>query len=489
MLTITYMNFKYFRGILITATLTVFILLIIKPYFFLDEPNIAWEIKRGTVWQEYYNRFISEGRPLYGWIQLHMMEFAGDLHSYWILRITSVVLSVLYLWVVYDFLKKKQFPDTAAFLYSASVFCLPGFSLFMLWSECFPQHLSSLLSFFAGAFTLRVFAWMLGEERLSKGKENRSIFYALILQLISLLNYQGMALSFILPGFFVLLLKPQAEQKMKMRFFLYYIFTFFISLGIYYMIYKSMLAQQHIEMVGRGKMGRDYLGKLKWFSEIGLKASMLHTFLFRGFLIQYFFSLFISFLLLRDAWKKRWTDLFFLFVFCVLSVLPHLLIAESWGASRNFVLMGMIITFYALVRSVELFSFLQKPQSILLSLLFIAVFFINSYFAFLMPVEEDYQYVSSKVKELPLVQQDSVHIQVKVPEYNMHEKKSFLRSYYDEFNVSPLHYEWPVAPAIKCFYSEDHPEISVEKIEKLLKVTTKDSVRVPSAVFWDLNYK
>lgn len=483
------MNVKYLRASLIVATLIAFIILIVKPYFFLDEPNIAWEIRRGTVWHGYFNRFISEGRPFYGWIQLRMMEFAGAIRSYWILRITGVALSVLYLFVVFHFLRKKHFPDAAAFIYVVLIFCLPGFSLFMMWSECFPQHISSILSFFAGTFTLHVFSWLLQEDRLSKGKENLYIFYALVLQIVSLLNYQGMALSFILPGFFVLLLKPHVEQKMKMRFLFYYLLTFFISLGIYYMIYKSMLASQHIEMVGRGKIGTDYVGKLKWFFEIWLKASDLHLFLFRGFLIQHLLLMYVLFLLFRDAYKKRWTDLSFLFIFCVLSFLPHLLIAESWGATRNFVLMGIIILFYTLLRSVELVSFLEKPQSIVLTLPFLSLLFINGYFAFLKPVEEDYQYVYSKAKELPAIHQDSLVIQVKVPEYNMHEKNSFLRSYCDEFNVSPLHYEWPVAPSIKYFYSEQHPEIHVNQIEQLLKVKTKDSVRIASAVFWDFNYK
>src|SRR5690349_18425873 len=86
-------------------------------------------------------------------------------------------------------------------VHGVSFFCLPGFSLFMMWSECFPQHISSILSFYAGTFTLAVFSWLLQEERISKGKENLYIFYALVLQVLSLLNYQGMALCFILPGF------------------------------------------------------------------------------------------------------------------------------------------------------------------------------------------------------------------------------------------------------------------------------------------------
>jgi hypothetical protein len=484
------MKFNYIRFFLILGTLIIFAVLILQPYFFLDEPNIVWEIKRGTVWSHYFLRFISEGRPLYGWIQLQLMTLAGSMHALWILRIISILLSVAFLFVIFNFLSQQQFNKTAAFVYTVMVFCLPGFSLFMLWSECFPQHLSSLLSFFAGVFTWKVFAWLLGEERISKGKENLYIFYALVLQIISLLNYQGTALVFILPGYFLLLLKSGVPSERRVRFLYYYLFTFFTSLALYYMIYKSMLAHHQLEMVARGKMGTDYLFKLKWFGEIWIKASTLHLFLFKPFLIQRFFTLFILFLLMRDAVKKRWMDLSFLFLFSVLSFLPHLLIGESWGATRNFVLMGMVILFYALMRSMELFSLLRKPQGILLAIPFPVLLFINSYFAFLKPVEEDYRYVYSKVQELPLIRQDSLVLQVKIPEYNLHDKHSFLRSYCDEFNVSPLHYEWPVAPSIKCFYQELHPEVPAEQIELLLKIRTKDTVRLTHAnVYWDLNYQ
>lgn len=483
------MNFNSIRIVLISATICLFTVFIMKPYFFLDEPNILWEIKRGTVWTGYFNRFISEGRPFYGWIQLRFMEMAGSMAGLRLLRITGVVLSILFLLVIFNFLNKWLKDTASSFLYVVLVFCLPGFSLFMMWSECFPQHFSSLLSFFAGVFTLKVFAWLLQEERLAKSKENLYIFYALLLQIISLLNYQGMALVFILPGFFVLLSKHGVENKMRMRFFYNYLLIFFISLGVYYLIYKSMLAHYQIGMVGRGKIGNDYIGKLKWFIEIWLKASTLHLFLLKPFLIQRLLSFFILFLILYDLYKKRFTDVFFLFAFCVLSFLPHLLIAESWGATRNFVLMSMVILFYAILRSSALIPFLKQPQSIVLTLPFLILLFINSYYAFLKPVTEDYQHVYSKVQELPVISQDSVVIQVKLPAYNLHEKTSFLRSYCDEFNVSPLFYEWPVTPSIKCFYSERHPEMQANKIDELLKVYTKDSVLRAGRLFWDYNYK
>jgi hypothetical protein len=53
-----------------------------------------------------------------------------------------------------------------------------------------------------------------------------------------------------------------------------------------------------------------------------------------------------------------------------------------------------------------------------------------------------------------------------------------------------MFFEWPVSPAIKCFYSELHPEIPVQTIESLLQIKTSKSTEHPDGAFiWDLNYK
>lgn len=484
------MNFKRISIILILLTFVPLLTLFSKDYFFLDEPNILWQIKQNKVWQEshFFYRFLSEGRPLYGFLLISMMSFAKSLKALYLLRILGLFITGVFFYIIFRFLRSRKMSECTAFITTALFFCIPGITIFMAWSECFAQHISSILSFSAGILTLKVFEWILKEERISRGKENLYVLCALILQIISLFNYQGMSLAFILPGFFALCLKPDVEGRQKIRFLKYYLLIFFLSMGVYYGIYKSLLGAYHIEVIDRGKFGKDYIGKLKWFFEIWLQASKLQLLLFKPFIIQNLFSFGVFALLLRDICKKRWMDLSLLFIFSLLSFLPHLLLAESWGASRNFLLMSFLIIFYAICRCVELFPFLQKTQSMLLILPFLAIFFINMNTGFIKPVTEDFACLSSKVKELPLLEKDTVTISIKVPPYEMHEQTSFLRSYYDEFNVSPLYFEWPVDPAIKCFYSELHPGIPVERIEKQLQVRVV-SVPENNALFWDLNYK
>ncbi len=484
------MRFKKIEIALVIFTLTALGFLLAKPYFFLDEPNILWEIKRGIAWENYFNRFISEGRPIYGWFVIKGLSIAETLSGVRYLRILSVLLTFIFCSLIYGFLKEKKMGDVSAFLISTLIFCLPGFSVFMVWSECFPQHVSSILSFCAGVLTVKVFGWMVQGERISKTKESFYILVALVLQVISLLNYQGLALAFILPGFFVLLLNSGVSMSLKLRFTKYYILIFFLSLGAYYLVYKSMLGSNQLEAASRGKMGTDFAFKLKWFCGIFMEASSMHFLLFKWFLVRYLTAFFIFYILLRDAYKKRWSDLFFLFTFCVLSFLPHLLISESWGASRNFVLMSVLIVFYAIVRCVELFPFFKTQKALFFTIPFLIISFLNINYAFVEPVGSDYKYLKEKVAEIPLIKQDTISVTFTIPPFDMHSKNSFLRFYMDEFNVSPFSFEWPVAPAIKCFYSKLHPQVSIDQIETYLRIKPiNNDVERKGSIRMDLNYK
>lgn len=484
------MDFKKIVFFYIVIILISFGFILIKPYFFLDEPNVLWEIKQGIVWKSFFYRFLSEGRPFYGWLQINGITLAGSIAQFWYLRIISLILTFLFARYLFIFLCNCKIDYSVAFIITVLIFCLPGFSIFMAWSECFPQHLSSILSFSAGILTYKAFGCILQEDRISKKKENLYVFYALVLQTIALLNYQGMALVFILPGFFALFIKSSVPTRERIRFFKYYILIFFVSIALYYLIYKSILGTYQLPVINRGKIGNDYIGKIKWFFEIMVQASKLHLLLFKPFIVQYLFSFFTGLLILRDLYKKRWVDLLFLLIFCILSFLPHLLIAESWGASRNFLLMSALIVFYATYRCLEFLPFLRSNNALLITVPFLFILFININCGFTKPMADDYEYLKKKVQELPLLNQDSLFIEIKLPPFKMHEKNSFLRSYTDEFNVSPFSFEWPVAPAIKCLYSEQHPQIPIQNIELLLKVKTYSADHhCNKSIVWDLNYK
>src|SRR5689334_19831887 len=92
--------------------------------------------------------------------------------------------------------------------------------------------------------------------------------------------------------------------------------------------------------------GIDPFYKLKWLMSVLKEASKLHLLLLKNQLLSLVFSLLVVFIVLRDLMLKRFVEVLLLFVFAVLLILPHLVIAVSWGASRNFALITLLLIFY-----------------------------------------------------------------------------------------------------------------------------------------------
>lgn len=468
------------------------IILVFQNYFSLDEPNILWELRSGIGWTHFYKLFIADGRPVYGWLQLKAIAAAGTLADLKFLRIISIIFTFLFCLQIFTYLKKGGIETTVAFIIAALVFSLPGFSVFIGWAQQYPHHLSSMLSFYAGTLVANVFAFRLGEAKLSRSTENRYIFFAALLQLFSLFLYQSMALAFVVPAFFLLLLKPEVSVKNRIRFFASFALVFFIILAIYYKSFQSMLHSTGVGMTARGTSeGISIFNKISFFTAVLKEASKLHLLLVKNTLLNNLFSSLLLFIVIRDLVKKRFLDLIFLLIFAVLLFLPHLLIAVSWGASRNFALISLILVFYAVMRLMEVIPQPSALTAMLVSTVFIALMFMNIGEGWVKPMKKDYTRMHDFAEKLPAIATDTLFVKVIPPPWNFHEKKSFLRYYYDEFNAPEYYRIWPIAPSLKCLYQDTHPGISMDKINKLMLIDTVNSpVFVnKSAVELNLNYQ
>ena len=106
---------------------------------------------------------------------------------------------------------------------------------------------------------------------------------------------------------------------------------------------------------------------------------------------------------------------------------------------------------------------------------------------------EDYTLMKTFVDKLPVIKNDTIKVQVLPPSEDLHEKKSFLIHYNDEFNDPTFFRIWPIVPGIRVLYKENHPEISYAQINSLIKIDTVSSakqfsVEVPGKIFnLDLN--
>ncbi|HXC05206.1 MAG TPA: glucosyltransferase domain-containing protein, partial [Bacteroidia bacterium] len=447
-------------------------LLVFRDYFSLDEPNLFWFIRTGTTAKLYHIKFLGEGRPIYGFIQIGVMSLLKTMSQLKYLRLISVGLTGGFCFLLYRFLRKQGLSEVLSGMIAVGAFALPGFSVFLCWAEAFPNHLSSILSFLAGILACKGFAEYLGQP--APARKNLLLILAVLLQIISLFNYQGMALAFVLPGFFLLILKEDTDTRRKLIFFISFVFLFLLALGIYYKLYTMMMQSTQALEVDRGKLGNDlngYLGKITFFGNMLVEASKMHLLLFQSQVVNMVFSVALLIVLVRDLLRKRFLDIFFLFAFSVLLFLPHFIVSENWGASRNFVLISLIMFAYLLLRLVQWMPYIDRPWLWLMVLPVLGILYMNVYTAWVAPQQKEYTCLQTMSEGLPLLQEgDSLHISVLLPAWDIHSGKSNLKFYKDEFNAPVCLHHWPVAPAIKVFYQDKNPEFSASAINQGIKV-------------------
>jgi hypothetical protein len=478
-------NGKQFPLIFLFAGPGLFLLvaaLVFRNYFSLDEPNILWAYRTGVAWSDYYPRFVGEGRPLYGLFQIGGITLMGTLAKLKYLRLISILLTLLFCGLIFRFLRKKQMAPGLCWLVPVLIFCLPGFSVFMSWAQQYSHHLSSLLSFFSGMLLVKVYEENLNGTQLPRARKYVFLFAALLLQLISLINYQNSALSILLPVFFILFLHPHVPARNRIVFTAFVVITYFVFLAIYFKLFRWMLEGTNTDMTERGAFGMDIAGKLSWFMYVLLEASKLHLLLIKSNVLSYLLSAAIAGFLIRDVLKRRLLELFFLLFFSILVFLPHLLIKQSWCASRNFCLISVILSFYLVLRSFEVIRAPSVLQAVLISLPFIGMMCLNISEGWVKPQKQDYDKLSDFVNALPVLNKGSLIVEVIPPEEKIHEPQSLLRCYRDEFNASVFFPTWPIEPAIKIMYNDKHPGIPSSEIEKRLVVNVSPDGHFHSAV-------
>jgi hypothetical protein len=451
--------------------LSVLMVLVLQPYFSLDEPNVLWALRNGQGWSGYFTRIVGEGRPLMAYIQFNALELSGTFENFKYVRIFTIILLFLFCCLVFHFLREKNIPKSTAFLIATLIFSLPGFTVYIGWTldvHC----ISILLSFYAGMLVVRVFEKHLGAASLTKSKENRYIVLAVVLQIISFFIYQGSALVFIVPAFFTLIMNPESPSKKRVQFFAVTSIVFLICMIIYYKLFQSSLRSYNIPISDRGKIGNiDVMSKLRWFTGILKDASKLHLLLIKNAFVSSVFSFGIAFIVVRDLVKKRFLDVLFLLLFSILLFFPHLIIAESWGASRNFVFISLIFVFYAIVRLFEMIPPFSETLAAWVGLAFIGIMCVNLWEGWVKPLKQNYTIIREFAKNLPDVTTDTLFVKFALQPKEMHEKKSFLRQYSDEFNAPIFFNDWAVEPGLKCLYQDTHPGIALEKINKLINVS------------------
>jgi hypothetical protein len=194
---------------------------------------------------------------------------------------------------------------------------------------------------------------------------------------------------------------------------------------------------------------------------------------------------------LRDLLRKKFMDLFFLLVFIIFVFFPHLIIQESWGASRNFTLIEVILVLYLMIRLSELIPIRSAVVAGLCGFIFIGLMAFNISVGWVKPQVQDADRLRTFVQTLPALGGNDFAIVVIPPVWDLHEKTSPLKVYYDEFNDPLFLRRWPIEPGIKMLYLQQHPGLPATEIEKHIHVkiipALNDSILLQSGTLYHLD--
>jgi hypothetical protein len=483
-------TWTYVLGVLIITGLILF-----KNYFSLDESELIWENFNGPGPFGGFKRFVSEGRIIYGVFMMATFKVVTTLEALKYIRLLGIAINFFTCFFVFKFLKNKGVVPSLAFLIAVCIFTLPGFSSFMAWAECYPLTFAFLASFYAGTLAVKIFARSLDFAAPRPAKGNLSLLLIFVLEITALFIYQTYALAFLLPVFFVIVLKKTYSTfRQRIMFLMSNLVVFFLCIGIYYKLYHSIITAYNIPLTDRAVYTRNYFEKLTWFRRQLLEASKLQFILFKKIWLQYFACVIMAAVLIRDIVKKRVFDIILLAFFCVLVFFPMLMLESDWSATRYIFLISALMGSYILIRIFEIIpvSYLVTAT---ISTVFIIAMCINLDEGWVKPEREDYKYMKDFVEQLPATPAEGITVEVLSPlSDKLKANHSFLRHYGDEFNDPIFGHVWPIAPAMRVMYKEAHPEIPYVDINgkmsiKIIKDAKEFSPPVPGKLYnLDLNF-
>jgi hypothetical protein len=476
--------------------LFVFLLLLItgavvfRDYFSLDEADILWEVRTGSQWKIGFRSMLSDGRPVYSFLVTGSLTLLKTFTSLKFLRLVSILDLFLVCLLLFRFMKRQGMSVNHAFIASVMIFTLPGICVYIPWAECWDQHLATVFALLGGTLLVRVLTKHLGalpEGQQSLTRWNEYVYFgaAIVLEQAALMTYQNLALAFVIPAFMMLLIKKDVSSRNRSIFFFYVGLSFVLALGLYYQLIGSILNSVNVPLSSRAGFTTHYLEKAKWIVSMFFEATKLNLVLFKG-PVQYVFPWLLGAAVARDIFKKRFQDLFFLLAFCVMVFLPHLVLVENWGATRNFGLMSLLLSFYLVLRTGELVKAFTTPVAAGTALVFTGIMCFFFWESWVKPEQMDYEYMKTFVQKIPSLKEKDIRLEVKPPEWNLYEKDSRIKAYADEYNDPLFGRLWPILPSIKLMYADQHPDITPEQIDNFLHVKvlkkeepfTADSVAV-----------
>lgn len=376
---------------------------------------------------------IGTGRFLDGYSQYKVYEYLHYLQSVGAdsaIRFVGIISIALLAYVLFITFKTNRIKTKYAFIASILICTLPSFQVYASWIVINPEINAATLSALAGLLLFKV---VFKENRERLLHRIVAIFIAVLLLVNSMQLYQPAAMFYWSVGLIPLALLRDEDLKKKWRTpFIVYFSVGFVSMSIYFFSIKIVNYVMGTHTMARGALipftVESIKWKIKWFLTSPLKNSLNLWNISPSYILGGFVGILIlaGFILglrqsVLQAIKQRRFNLIWshsqrmLLIISImpLSLLPTLLIRESWATYRTIISLEASICILLFISLLHIEEFLQsitmlsdnfKKMIIPVILVILTIFVVydahgnvKKYFAELQSFE--LQYIRNTIKE------------------------------------------------------------------------------------------
>lgn len=329
------------RTLSLLAAISVAALLAFAPVFqaeygFLDDYAVV--AVESSPWYTLQAQ-IRLGRPVTGVLMELGFGYADETPRFALLRGFSVASLLLFMLMVFRFLRDSGAGELGAAVAAFGMILLPPFQIFAAWAVCFPFMLGALLSFSAGGQAARA-ALAIDVN----GVDRRCVFGCVVLSLkmaVACMIYQPAAMLFWVSAGWILVSAPGLDLRRYFRSCAMGLMPGIIGVAAGFLVFRAGVHFLGHHSPGRGGLTTEPIEKLVWFFTDALPLSL------RLQAVGYGVSpLLLVFLAGAGVLLCRWYQLsprlfplrlLTAFGVLLLAYLPNLLSAESWASNRSLV--------------------------------------------------------------------------------------------------------------------------------------------------------
>lgn len=321
-------------------------LVLVVPYGFFDDLlQTAFNLEGNL--EPIFSQIVHGGRILYAIVTLFTFSHIGSVQQLMVLRLIGLVGYVLLSTSLYAFLRRSTLPIPVSFLLPVLMLSMPPFQVFAAWA---------ITAFFPYAAVLTgISVWLIDRHYPTPMKRNFFMAVAILLECCALSIYQPIAMFFWVYAA-IRLFCPVQFPAVAWRRFGKYAGVAVAALLVSYIVSVQWIPRilfGQLNTFERTRLVSSPLEKMVWFVKQPLVDSLNFTNIEPKLGLASLFALVIGIGLFlyfhEERVQDRFLHLLLAGILVPLSLLPNLVVEESWASYRIQVSLVSLLTLYGML--------------------------------------------------------------------------------------------------------------------------------------------